>query len=85
VRKLLSNKNGYTQMVTGILALFIVIIAGVMIFWEVADSFTFTNADANDSKNITTDMFSTIVPLMVLIGLVLVAGVIIGIISKFGG
>ena len=85
MRKLLSNKNGYTKMVTGILALFIVIIAGVMIFWEVADSFTFTNDAANDSKNTTTDMFSTIVPLMVLIGLVLVAGVIIGIISKFGG
>jgi hypothetical protein len=79
------SDNGYTQVVTGILALFIVIIAGVMIFWEISDAFDMPNADANDSKNETTAMFSTIVPLLVIIGLVLVAGVIIGIISRFGG
>lgn len=56
-----------------------------MIFWEIADSFVMSNADANTSKNTTTAMFTTVVPLMVLIGLVLVAGVIITVISKFGG
>ena len=84
MRKLFEDKNAYTKLVTGILALFIVIIAGVLIFWEISDAFDMPNADANDSKNTTTDMFSTIVPLLVIIGLVLVAGVIIGIISKFG-
>lgn len=85
LRKLVKNKDGYTKLVTGILGLFIVIIASVMIFWEVSDSFEMTNADANTSKNTTTAMFTTVIPLMVLIGLVLVAGVIITIISKFGG
>lgn len=84
-RKLINNKDAYTKLVTGILALFIVIIAGIMIFWEFEDAIDVDSSDANKSINETTDMFTTLIPLMVLIGLVLVAGVLIGIISKFGG
>ena len=84
MKAFIKNKHAYTQVVTGILALFIVIIAGVMIFWEFVDAIDVDSADANASINETTDMFTTVVPLIVLIGLVLVAGVLIGIISKFG-
>jgi hypothetical protein len=150
----MSNQPSYTQLVTGIVALLVVIIAGVMIFWQISDSLvetgtvseTFTGYSHGDNassqtvelddvphtvSNVTcwsstagtlsyptssfngrdltvgtcsnytqinvsytsekgesaeeaNDMFTTLVPLMVIIALVLVAGVIIGIISRFG-
>ena len=50
-------------------------------FTQVNVSYT---SEKTESAETTNDMFSTIVPLMVLIALVVVAGVIIAIISKFG-
>ena len=56
---------------------------------DAADEFTQVNvsytSEKTESAGITNDMFTTIAPLLVLIGLVLVAGILIAGISKFGG
>jgi len=83
-RSLKPNKSGFTQVVGGLVALLLMIIVGVLIFWEVSDSIDLNNDDANDSKNTTTDMASTVFNLLPIVGLVVVAGIIIGVIMGFG-
>lgn len=79
------DDKAYTKVVVGILAFFIVLSAGILIYWEVSESLASTNTTAINSQDEVDDMMVTVVPLLVLVGLVIVAGVIIGIISKFGG
>jgi len=84
--KLLRNdKAGYTEAVGGLVALLLVIIIGVLVFWEVNDSITFTNDNANESRNETLDMASTVFALLPLIALVIVAGIILAVVMNFGG
>ena len=84
MRKLLRNKQGYTKVVGGLVALLLVIIIGVLVFWEVNDSITFASDDANESRNATTDMASTVFALLPLIALVIVAGIILAVVMNFG-
>lgn len=80
----MNNDDGYIRVVGGLVALLLVIIIGVMIFWEVADSITLTNSQANESKNATTAMATTVFGLLPLIALVVVAAIILGVILAFG-
>lgn len=82
--KLKHNDNGYVKVVGGLVALLIMIIIGVLVFWEVSDSITLSNSDANASKNTTTDMATTVFGLLPLIALVVVAAIILGVILAFG-
>ena len=72
-------------MVGGLVALLLVIIVGVLVFWEVNDSITLGNEEANESRNATTDMASTVFALLPLIALVLVASIILAVVMTFGG
>ena len=83
-RSLKTNNSGFTQVVGGLVALLLMIIVGVLIFWEVSDSITLTGNASNDCKNATTDMASTVFNLLPIVGLVVVAGIIIGVIMGFG-
>lgn len=51
-------------------------------FTQVNVSYT---SEKTEAAGIANDMFSTLAPLFVLIGLIVVAGILIAIISKFGG
>ena len=82
---LVEDKSAYTKIVGGLVALLLMIIIGVLVFWEVNDSITLDSAEANTSRNETTDMASTVFSLLPIIALVVVASIIIGVIVGFGG
>jgi small-conductance mechanosensitive channel len=83
--KLVENDKGYVKVVGGLVALLIMIIIGVLVFWEVNDAITLSSDTANDSRNTTTNMATTVFGLLPLIALVVVAAIILGVILAFGG
>ena len=83
--KLGKNNKGYVKVVGGLVALLIMIIIGVLVFWEVNDAITLSSDDANESRNTTTSMATTVFGLLPLIALVVVAAIILGVILAFGG
>jgi flagellar biogenesis protein FliO len=85
MRKLIKNKQAYTKVVGGLIALLVTIGVGALVFWEITDNFDGTSADANDSLNETQDMASTVFDLLPIIALVVVATIIIGIVVGMGG
>lgn len=78
------DNSGYLKVVGGLVALLIMIIIGILVFWEVNDSITLSSDTANDSRNTTTSMASTVFGLLPLIALVVVAAIILGVILAFG-
>jgi len=85
MRKLIKNKAAYTKIVGGLVALLLMIIVGVLVFWETSDAIDLPNDDANTSKDTVTDMASTVFGLLPIVALVIVAGIIIAVIMGFGG
>ena len=85
IKNLKQDQAGYVKIVGGLVALLLMIIVGIMVFWEVSDSIELDSTEANDSKNETTDMASTVFGLLPIIALVVVASIIIGVIIGFGG
>lgn len=79
------NKQAYTKVVGGLVALLLTIIVGVLVFWEVNDAITLDSTAANDSRNATTAMASTVFSLLPLVALVIVAAIILGVVLGFGG
>lgn len=78
------NNRGSTQVVGSLVALMLVIIIGVMIFYQVSDSITLTG-DAGDAKNDTLDMAATVFTLLPIVALVIVASLILAVVMGFGG
>jgi len=85
MRSLLKNKQAYTKVVGGLIALLVTIGVGALVFWEITDNFDGTSSEANDSLNETQDMASTVFDLLPIIALVVVATIIIGIVVGMGG
>ena len=83
--KLIKNKQAYTKIVGGLVALLLMIIVGVLVFWETSDAIDLPNDDANTSRDTTTDMATTVFNLLPIVALVIVAGIIIAVIMGFGG
>jgi len=79
------DNGGYTKIVGGLVALLLTIIVGVMVYWEVSDSITLSSDDANDTRNETNDMATTVFNLLPIVALVIVAGIILGVVLGFGG
>jgi len=84
IRNLTKNNSGYVKVVGGLVALLIMIIIGVLVFWEVNDAITLSSSSANTSRNQTTAMATTVFGLLPLIALVVVAAIILGIVLAFG-
>lgn len=84
-KSLRQDEGGYQKIVAGLVALLLTILIGVMVYWEVSESFTFSSADANTSADGVDDMATTIFDLLPLIALVVVAGIILAIVLGFGG
>jgi len=85
VREIKSDSSANAKIVGGLVALLLTIIVGVLVFWEVNDSITLSSADANTSRNETTDMASTVFSLLPIVALVIVASIILSIVLGFGG
>lgn len=85
LRKLTENKSGYTKMVGGLVALLIMIIVGVLVYWETSDAIELPTDDANTSRDNVNNMATTVFDLLPIIALAVVASIIIGVIISFGG
>jgi len=84
-QKFIHDDRGYTKVVGSLVALLLTIIIGVLVFWEVNDAITLESSEANESRNKTTDMASTVFGLLPIVALVVVAAIILGVILGFGG
>jgi heme/copper-type cytochrome/quinol oxidase subunit 4 len=84
IKEFRNDRKAYIKVVGALVALLLMIIIGVLVFWEVADSITLDSDAANTSKNETTDMATTVFELLPIIALVVVAAIIIGVIVGFG-
>jgi len=85
IKNIKADKTAYTKVVGGLVALLLTIIIGVLIFWEVNDAITLDSTEANESRNATTAMASTVFSLLPLVALVIVAAIILGVVLGFGG
>jgi NADH:ubiquinone oxidoreductase subunit 6 (subunit J) len=79
------DRDGYTQVVGGLIALLVVIGVGAMIFFQITDSFAGTSDSANESMEGVQDMGETIFGLLPIIALVIVASIIIAVVVGMGG
>mgnify|MGYP001475870586 CR=1 FL=1 len=79
------NDAGYVRVIGGLVALLLMIIVGILVFWEVSDSIELNSDEANASKESTTEMATTVFDLLPIIALAVVASIIIGVIIGFGG
>ena len=80
-----SDKSGYVKVVGGLVALLLMIIVGIMVYWETSDSITLSSTDANTSRDGVNSMATTVFDLLPIIALAVVASIIIGVIIGFGG
>jgi len=78
------DKAGYVKIVGGLVALLLMIIVGILVFWETSDSIELSSADANSSRDNTEDMATTVFDLLPIVALAVVASIIIGVIMGFG-
>ena len=85
MRRLIKNKAAYTKVVGGLVALLLMIIVGVLVFWETNDAITLGSDTANTSRNATTSMASTVFNLLPIIALAIVASILLAVIMGFGG
>lgn len=83
-RKLREDKKAYVQVVGGLVALLLMIIVGILVYWETSDSITLSSADANTSRDGVNAMATTVFDLLPIIALAVVASIIIGVIVGFG-
>jgi len=85
IKNLKDDKRGYVKVVGGLVALLLMIIVGILVYWETSDSITLSSADANTSRDGVNDMATTVFDLLPIIALAVVASIIIGVIIGFGG
>ena len=88
IQQFLHNKGAQLDLsaIGALAAFFIVIIVTVMIYWNIAGSIHANSAQANATINTTNSMFGTVFGLLPIVGLVVVAAIIIGIVvNGFSG
>ena len=78
------DSSGYVQVVGGLVALLLMIIVGIMVYWETSDSITLSSDSANTSRDGVNTMATTVFDLLPIIALAVVASIIIGVIIGFG-
>lgn len=82
--ELKDDKRGYAQMIGGIIGLLVVIIVGILVYWQIAGSITLTSDTANTSRDNVNSTATTVFQLLPIIAIITVGAVMIGIIMKFG-
>jgi heme/copper-type cytochrome/quinol oxidase subunit 4 len=85
IKEMKQDQAGYVKIVGGLVALLLMIIVGILVFWETSDAIDLSSDDANDSRDEVNDMAGTIFSLLPIIALAVVASIIIGVIIGFGG
>ena len=84
IKSLKHDNSGYVKVVGGLVALLLMIIVGIMVYWETSDSIDLSSDTANTSRDGVNSMATTVFDLLPIIALAVVASIIIGVIIGFG-
>ena len=84
IKNIKHDNSGYVKVVGGLVALLLMIIVGIMVYWETSDSIDLSSDTANTSRDGVNDMATTVFDLLPIIALAVVASIIIGVIIGFG-
>ena len=89
------DNKAYAKAVGGLVALLIIIIVGIMVYWSISDginpNLTYTNSNNASNAQINTSVSgadttaTTIFNLLPIIAIVVVGGILIGLVIAFGG
>ena len=63
----------------------ITIIVGILVYWSISPAITFTTDAANDSRNNTNTQASTVFTLLPILAIVVIGGIMIAAVMRFGG
>ena len=85
MRRFLRNKKGYAQAIGGLVGLLIVIIVGIMVYWQISGSIPLSSDTANTSRDGVNTTASTVFNLLPIIAIVVVGSILIGLVMGFGG
>lgn len=85
LRKICGDTSAYAQYVGAIVAVLVVILVGIVIFYKISGSLNGLPADGVVAAAGVNSSAATIFSLMPVIGLVLIAGIIIAAVTAFGG
>jgi len=87
MRSLIHNKQGFAKVMGGMVALLVAIIIGVLVFYSVNDGITFTDSTVGSRAawNNTNSTASTVWTLLPIVAIVLIASIILGVVTNFGG
>lgn len=83
--KLKKDEKGYARVVGTVVAALVVIVIGLIVFVQVSDSIKLTDATAQTVQSNVNSTAATVFSLAPIIVIVLVAGIILGVVSRFGG
>jgi len=56
IKEMKQDQAGYVKIVGGLVALLLMIIVGILVFWETSDAIDLSSDDANDSRDEVNDM-----------------------------
>jgi heme/copper-type cytochrome/quinol oxidase subunit 2 len=88
-RSLKNDNRAFAKAMGGMIALLVAIIIGVLVYYSVVGGFTVSSAtygsDASDAMNGTNDTAETVFTLLPIVGIVMIAGLILAVVSRFGG
>ena len=88
MRKLLHNKQGFARVIGGLIALLVAIIIGVLVFYSVNEGLSFTGGGTVTSRanwNSTNSTAATVWSLLPIVAIVMIASIILGVVTNFGG
>ena len=79
------NNKAQASIVGGVVAVLVVIVIGILVFWNVSDSIDIDSSTGVAVHSDVNDTAETIFGLAPIIAIVLIASIILGVVTGFGG
>ena len=83
-RKTTLENKAQASLVGGIVAVLVVIVIGILVFWSVSDSIDISSSAGQTVHSDVNDTAETIFGLAPIIAIVLIASIILGVVTGFG-
>lgn len=84
MRNILKDDHGYAGMVGGVIAILVSIVVGILVYYKIAGSINgLPAAGVTAAANVNTTA-NTVFTLAPIVGIVMIAGIILAIVTNFG-
>lgn len=82
-----NDKKANLAMVMGLVMLLLTIVIGLLVFWEINTAISIDKlpGSGSDAWNTTNDTAGTVFSLLPIVGIIMIAGIMLYYISRFGG